>query len=74
MKLSLGKDKKIYNIILEKQVKELIDEIARIEDRSSSNLINRILKKYVEDTDAITKNEVQDLWDLDMKKETKQEN
>jgi predicted DNA-binding protein len=44
----LSDKKKIYNIILDKQTKEKIDEIAKAEDRSSSAMINWILKKYIE--------------------------
>ena len=45
--MSLSDNKKVYNIILQKQVKNEIDDIARKEERSSSNLINLILKKFV---------------------------
>lgn len=45
----LSDKKKIYNIILEKCIKEKIDEIAKIEDRSSSAMINWILKRYIEE-------------------------
>jgi metal-responsive CopG/Arc/MetJ family transcriptional regulator len=45
----LSDKKKIYNIILEKQVKEEIDKIAKNEDRSGSSMINWILKKYIEE-------------------------
>jgi predicted DNA-binding protein len=41
--------KKIYSIILEKEVKENIDQIAKQEDRSTSAMINWILKKYIND-------------------------
>lgn len=43
----LGVNKKVYSIILEKQVKEEIDEIAKIKGRSSSNFINQVLKEYI---------------------------
>jgi metal-responsive CopG/Arc/MetJ family transcriptional regulator len=46
--LSLGLSKKVYSIILEKQVKEEIDEIAKIKGRSSSNCINQVLKRYID--------------------------
>lgn len=45
--MSLGIGKKVYSIILEKKVKEEIDEIAKSKDRSSSNFINQVLKKYI---------------------------
>lgn len=45
--MSLGVDKKVYSIILERQVKDEIDEIAKTKDRSSSNFINQVLKKYI---------------------------
>lgn len=54
--LALSENKKIYSIILEKGVKESIDAFAKSEDRSSSNLINYILKKFIEDNRKI-KNE-----------------
>lgn len=47
--MSLSEEKKIYNIILQKTVKEKIDTIAKTEERSSSNLINLILKRFIED-------------------------
>jgi predicted DNA-binding protein len=47
----LSDKKKIYNIILEKEVKEIIDKVAKEQDRSSSNLINFVLKKYLEKLD-----------------------
>ena len=74
MSLALGKDKKIYNIILEKQVKEAIDELARMEDRSSSNLINRLLKKYIEENDVIGKSEMPAMRGQRENKETANEN
>jgi metal-responsive CopG/Arc/MetJ family transcriptional regulator len=43
----LSEKKKIYNIILEKQVKEAVDKIAKLEDRSGSSMVNWILKKYI---------------------------
>lgn len=46
----LNEKKKVYNIILEKQVKEEIDKLATKEDRSTSSMINWILKKYLETT------------------------
>ncbi|MDD4779092.1 MAG: hypothetical protein PHT02_00615 [Tissierellia bacterium] len=45
----LGEKKKVYNIILEKKVKQKIDEVAQQEDRSSSAMINWILKKWIEE-------------------------
>lgn len=45
----LSDKKKVYNIILEKNVKDEIDKIAKLEDRSSSAMINWILKKYIEE-------------------------
>ena len=47
--MSLSNDKKVFNIILQKIVKDRIDEIAKSEERSSSNLINLILKKFIAD-------------------------
>jgi len=47
----LSDKKKIYNVILEKEVKEKIDKVAKEQDRSSSNLINFVLKKYLEKLD-----------------------
>jgi predicted DNA-binding protein len=44
----LSDKKKVYNIILEKEVKNKIDNIAKENDRSSSYMINFILKKYLE--------------------------
>lgn len=44
----LSEKKKIFNIILEKLVKEEIDRMAIEDDRSSSAMINWILKKYIE--------------------------
>lgn len=43
----LSEKKKVYNIILEKCVKEEVDKIAIIEDRSGSAMVNWILKKYI---------------------------
>lgn len=43
----LGENKKVYNIILEKEVKKEIDKIAEKDERSSSWLINHILKEYL---------------------------
>jgi len=43
----LGDSKKVYNIILEKDVKSDIDKIAKSMNRSSSNLINHVLNNYV---------------------------
>jgi predicted transcriptional regulator len=45
----LSDKKHIYNIILEKAVKKQIDEIAKSQERSSSWLINSILKKWLEE-------------------------
>jgi len=44
----LSDKKKVYNVILEKEVKEKIDNLAKEQDRSSSYMINFILKKYLE--------------------------
>lgn len=44
----LGKNKKVYSIILDKEIKEEIDKIASEQERSSSWLINAILKKYLD--------------------------
>ena len=44
----LSDKKKVYNIILEKEIKNKIDDIAKENDRSSSYMINFILKKYLE--------------------------
>jgi predicted transcriptional regulator len=46
----LSENKHIYNIILEKAIKKQIDEIAKTQERSSSWLINNILKKWLEDS------------------------
>jgi predicted transcriptional regulator len=43
----LSEKKKIYNIILEKEVKEKIEEIARNMERSTSWLVNDVLKKFI---------------------------
>jgi predicted transcriptional regulator len=43
----LSENKKAFNIILDKKVKEEIDKIAREQERSSSWLINDILKIYL---------------------------
>jgi predicted transcriptional regulator len=45
----LSDRKKTYNIILDKEIKTKLDEIAKSEDRSSSAMINWILKKYIEE-------------------------
>ena len=45
----LGDKKKVYSIILDKNIKQKIDELAIQDGRSSSAMINQILKKYVED-------------------------
>jgi predicted transcriptional regulator len=50
--MTLGQNKKSYLIVLEKSVKEKIDEIALKNSRSSSNLINLILKQYIESRDG----------------------
>jgi predicted DNA-binding protein len=42
----ISDNKKIYNIILEKEVKARIDKIAKEQDRSTSWLVNSILKRY----------------------------
>jgi hypothetical protein len=44
----VGDNKHIYNIILEKEVKKQIDEVAKNQERSSSWLINNILKNWLE--------------------------
>jgi predicted transcriptional regulator len=46
--MALGANKHSYNIILDIAVKNEIDRIADEEMRSSSNLINLILKQYIE--------------------------
>jgi predicted transcriptional regulator len=46
--MALSDKKKVYNIILEKEVKQKIDDIAKAENRSSSYIINYILKKFIE--------------------------
>ena len=51
--MALGNTKKSFNIVLEKTVKEQIDKIAKENEyRSSSNLINYLLKKYIEDREG----------------------
>lgn len=45
----LSRFKKSYNVILEIAVKQNIDAIAKEQERSSSWLINHVLKKYIED-------------------------
>lgn len=45
--MTLGKNKKVFSIILDIEVKEEIDKIADNDLRSSSNLINKILKDYI---------------------------
>lgn len=47
--LSLSDDKKVYNIILNKSIKERIEEIAKLEARSTSNLVNLVLKNFIEE-------------------------
>lgn len=49
--MTLGENKKVFNIILDRNVKTRIDELAKLESRSSSNLINKILTKFIEDYD-----------------------
>jgi predicted transcriptional regulator len=44
----LSKNKKTYTIILDVKVKDDIDKLAKEQDRSSSWLINHILKEYLE--------------------------
>lgn len=46
--MALSDKRKNYNVILEVTVKNEIDRIAKENDRSSSNLINWILKKHIE--------------------------
>ncbi|EKD94438.1 MAG: hypothetical protein ACD_26C00050G0001 [uncultured bacterium] len=45
----LGPNKKVYSIIIEKSVKQDIHQIAKKNHHSDSNLINFILKEYIED-------------------------
>lgn len=45
----LSDKKKVYSIILDREIKEKIDKIANDEDRSSSAMINHILKKYIQE-------------------------
>jgi predicted transcriptional regulator len=46
----LGENKKVYNIILEKEVKKEIDKIAKENERSSSWLINHVLKEFIKNS------------------------
>lgn len=46
--MALGDKKKSYNVVLEIDIKVKIDEIARNDNRSTSYLINNILKQYIE--------------------------
>jgi predicted transcriptional regulator len=46
--MALSDKKKSYNIILEKWVKYELDKIAKMENRSTSSLINHLLKQYIE--------------------------
>jgi hypothetical protein len=50
--MALGDKKKSYNIILEKYIKNEIDKIARLENRSASSLVNSILKQYLKDREG----------------------
>lgn len=43
----LGEKKKAYQIILEKEIKEKIDELAKKDDRSTSSYINKVLKEHI---------------------------
>jgi hypothetical protein len=43
----LSDKKKVYNVILEKEVKDKINTIAMENERSFSNMVNLILKEYL---------------------------
>ena len=43
----LSDKKKVYNVILEKEVKDKINIIAMENERSFSNMVNLILKEYL---------------------------
>lgn len=45
--MALGDKKKSYNVVLEIDTKIKIEEIARKDNRSTSYLINYILKQYI---------------------------
>ena len=49
----LSDKKRVYNIILEKKVKEELEKISKEQDRSLSNLINHVLKKWIEENKGI---------------------
>jgi len=46
--LSIGKDKVRSNLIIEKDMKKELEEIAKRQNRSFNNLVITILKEYVE--------------------------
>lgn len=50
--MALSDKKKSYNIVLEKHLKSELDKIAKMENRSTSNLINHLLKQYLKDREG----------------------
>lgn len=47
--MGVAMDKTRITITMSKQLKELLDKQAKIENRTSSNLMTNILKKYLEE-------------------------
>lgn len=45
----LSENKKVFSIILDKKVKENIDKIAKEQDRSTSSMVNWVLKKFIDE-------------------------
>ena len=45
--MSIGDDKVRITITLTKELKEKLDEQAKLENRTTSNLVNNIAKKYL---------------------------
>lgn len=46
--LSIGKDKTRSNLIIEKDMKKDLEELAKKQNRSFNNLVITILKEYLE--------------------------
>lgn len=46
--MTIGKDKVRSNLIIEKELKKDLEELARKQNRSFNNLIVTILKEYIE--------------------------
>lgn len=47
--MTLSDKKKIYTIILEKEVRDIIEQMAKEQQRSISGMINYALRKFIED-------------------------